>query len=181
MQTRNNTKRLILCAMFTAIGVLLGGPLSIPAFPLGVYSLKIGLGTLPVILSGVLFGPLYGGIVGGLVDFLQVLLFPKGTYVPWFTMVGVLFGLIPGLFFRKGKKPTFRRLLAAVASGQIIGSVICNTLLMVMLYNMPLWSILPLRAINQAVMIPLYSLLLYWIIPLLKKRGVGVEQSPNSH
>ena len=59
-----HTRRLVLCALFTAIGVLLSGPLSVPVFPLGIYSLKIGLGTLPVVLAGILFGPVYGGIVG---------------------------------------------------------------------------------------------------------------------
>ncbi len=178
MQIRQSTKRLVLCAMFTAIGVLLSGPLSIPAFPVGVYSLKIGFGVLPVILSGVLFGPLYGGIVGGLVDLLQALLFPKGAYVPWFTIVGVFFGFIPGLYFRRKQKPTLPRLFLAVGSGQVFGSVICNTILMVLLYGLPLGSILVLRLINQAVMIPIYTFLLYWLVPLLHKSGVtGIRET----
>lgn len=167
MQIDNHTKRIVLCALFTAIGVLLGGVLSIPAFPLGTYSLKIGFGVLPVILSGILYGPLYGGIVGGLTDLLQALLFPKGAYMPWFTVVGIFFGLIPGLFFLKRQPLTFRRLLLCVASGQLFGSVLCNTLLMVVLYGLPLAGILPARLINQAVMIPLYTCLLYWLAPLL--------------
>ena len=49
-KTRNSanvdprTRRLAFCALFTALGVVLGGLLSIPAMPLGSYTLKIGLG-----------------------------------------------------------------------------------------------------------------------------------------
>lgn len=168
-----HTKRLVLCALFTAIGVLLSGPLSIPVFPLGIYSLKIGLGTLPVILSGILFGPVYGGIVGAITDVLQVLLFPKGAFVPWFTVVAALNGIIPALFFLRNQRATFLRLLAAVGSAQIVCSVICSTFLLVLLYGIPLETILPLRAINQAVTIPVYVLLLLLLFPLLKKHGVA--------
>ena len=109
---------LVVCGLLTALGVILGGLLSIPAVPFGSYSLKIGFGVLPVILSGVLFGPAYGGIVGALTDLIQALLFPKGAYMPWFTVVGIFFGLVPGLFFMKKQKPTFVRLLAAGESGR---------------------------------------------------------------
>ncbi len=173
MKTGFQTKRLVICALLTAIGVLLAGPLSIPVFPLGIYSLKIGLGTLPVILSGILFGPVYGGIVGGLTDILQVMLFPKGAYVPWFTVVGILTGLLPSLFFRSGQRPTLPRLFLAVGTSQVFCSVICNTALLVFLYGVPLETILPLRAINQAVSIPVYVFLLFLLLPLLKKVGVS--------
>ena len=142
--------RLVVCAMLTALGVVLGGLLSIPAMPFGSYTLKIGFGVLPVIIAGVLYGPGYGAIVGALCDLLQALIFPKGAYMPWFTVVGALFGLIPGLFFIKRQTPTFLRILLAVAVGQIVGSVICNTLLVIWLYGSP-WQIVYARIINQAV------------------------------
>ncbi len=47
---RAKTVGLVTCAMLTALGVVLGGLLSIPAMPLGSYSLKIGFGALPVIV-----------------------------------------------------------------------------------------------------------------------------------
>ena len=97
--------KLVVCGLLTALGVILGGLLSIPAMPFGSYTLKIGFGVLPVLLAGVLFGPVYGGIVGALTDLLQALLFPKGAYMPWFTLVGIFFGLIPGLFFMRKQKP----------------------------------------------------------------------------
>lgn len=161
--------RLVVCAMLTALGVVLGGLLSIPAMPFGSYTLKIGFGVLPVIIAGVLYGPGYGAIVGALCDLLQALIFPKGAYMPWFTVVGALFGLIPGLFFIKRQTPTFPRILLAVAVGQIVGSVICNTLLVIWLYGSP-WQIVYARIINQAVMIPLYSALVYLCMKVIAKR-----------
>lgn len=170
--SHDKTKRLVTCALLTALGVVLGGLLSIPAMPLGSYTLKIGFGVLPVILSGVLFGPAYGAMVGGLTDFLQAMIFPKGAYMPWFTVIGMLFGLIPGLFFLKKQKPGFVRVLLAVFTGQMVGSVILNTALLMWLYSMP-FEIIYARLINQAVMIPLYSVLVYYCMKLLKKAKVA--------
>ncbi|MEG1547828.1 MAG: folate family ECF transporter S component [Clostridia bacterium] len=164
-------KRLVVCALLTALGVILGGLLSIPAVPFGAYSLKIGIGVLPVILSGVMFGPLYGGMVGGMTDFLQAVIMPKGAYMPWFTVVGILFGLIPGLFFTKKQTPTFKRILLAIACGQLVGSVLLNTWLMVELYGMP-WQLIYARLLNQCVMIPLYTVAIYFIMKLLKQNAV---------
>lgn len=168
------TRRLVLCALFVALGVVFGGLLNIPAMPFGVYSVKIGLGTLPVILSGVLFGPVYGGIVGGLTDFLQAMLFPKGAYLPWFTLTGVLFGLIPGLFFIKRQKPAFLRILLAVFSGQVIGSVLLNSWLIYTTstsrasdLTFPLFLV-P-RIINQSIMIPVYAVLVYYLVKALRR------------
>lgn len=166
-----SVKKLVICALLTAMGVILGGPLSIPAMPLGGYSLKIGLGVLPVILSGVLFGPVYGGMVGGLTDLLQALIFPKGAYMPWFTLVGILFGLIPGLFFIKRREVKLGRLALSVAAGQLIASVLLNTALLVWLYGYP-WEIIYWRAANQAIMVPIYTGLIYGIIKLLQKSKI---------
>ena len=169
-KTRNSanvdprTRRLAFCALFTALGVVLGGLLSIPAMPLGSYTLKIGLGVLPVIVTAALYGPLYGGTVGALTDLLQALIFPKGAYMPWFTVIGALFGVIPGMFFVK-------RIFVAVFSGQTVCSVVLNTLLLMWLYGSP-WQIVYARLINQAVMIPLYTALVYYVVKLMDKCGI---------
>ena len=162
---------LLVTALALALGVVLGGLLSIPAMPLGSYTLKIGLGVLPVIVTAVLYGPLYGGTVGALTDLLQALIFPKGAYMPWFTVIGALFGVIPGMFFIKGQKPTLKRIFVAVFSGQTVCSVVLNTLLLMWLYGSP-WQIVYARLINQAVMIPLYTALVYYVVKLMDKCGI---------
>ncbi|MDL2217092.1 folate family ECF transporter S component [Christensenellaceae bacterium OttesenSCG-928-M15] len=171
MQIKSQTKRLVLCALFVALGAIFSGALSIPVYGSGMYTMKVSLGMVPVIMAGILYGPVYGGIVGGLTDLVQVLMFPKmGAYQPWFTVVAIFFGLIPGLFFMKQQKLTLKRIFAAVFSGQVFSSVICNTALMVWLYNADPLMMVTLRGINQAIMIPVFSLLIYWLAPLIEKR-----------
>ena len=132
--------------------------------------MKIGFGSLAPILAGVLYGPLYGGIVGGLVDLIQALLFPKGAFVPWFTVVAVLSGLIPGLFFIKRRRtPSFPRILLAVLAGQVTCSVLLNTLLLWWLYGSSFWILLPRRLVNQAIMIPAYTLIVWAIVSLFER------------
>lgn len=166
---REGIKRLVLCALLVAMGVALGVYVSIPVFTVGAYSVKIGFTVLPVILAGVLFGPMYGGIAGGLVDILQVLIRPLGAYMPWFTITNILIGAIPALFFRKGQAVTLPRAFAAVFSGQVVASVVLNTLLIMAINGLPLLVVLPPRLINQAVMIPLYSFLVFYLVPVIEK------------
>ena len=169
---RPATRKLTVCALLAALGAVLGIiSLPLPAVSAGGYSLKIGITVLPVILAAVLYGPAYGGMVGAIVDLLPALLFPKGPFVPWFTIIGALFGVIPGLFFVKGQAPTPKRLLLAIAAGQFTCSVVLNTLLLVTLYGLP-YQIIYVRLLNQAIMIPVYTVLTYYAVRLLKKGEV---------
>ena len=83
------TRQLTICALLAALGTVLGIlSIPLPAVSAAGYSLKIGITVLPVILAAVLYGPAYGGIVGMVVDLLPALLFPKGPWIPWFTLIG---------------------------------------------------------------------------------------------
>ena len=173
MENKNNARvrlrRLVVSAMFVAVGVLLSGPLS-----LYFGTFKTGIETLPKILAGVLFGPLWGGLVGAVIDFLQAVLFPRGGYQPLFTVVAFFFGFIPGLFFRKGQTVTFLRLLLAIACGQIFASVLLNTTVLVILgyAKSGWWVTAGPRIINQAIMIPVYTVITHYIVLLIKKRNL---------
>ncbi len=163
-------RRLCICAMLVAIGVVLSGVLNIPSFSVGIYSMKIGLGSLAAILAGVLYGPFYGGVVGALVDLLQATLFPKGAFVPWFTLVALFSGLIPGLFFTHRKKaPGLLRIGLATLVGQLACSVLANTFLIHWLYGAPLEVLIVPRLINQAIMIPVYTLLIWALVLVLSR------------
>ena len=169
---RPSTRKLTVCALLAALGAVLGIiSLPLPALTAGGYSVKIGITVLPVILAAVLYGPAHGGMVGAIVDLLPALLLPKGPFVPWFTIIGALFGVIPGLFFIHGNEPCFKRILAAVAAGQLTCSVLLNTLLLTSLYGLP-YQIIYVRLLNQAIMIPVYTILTYYAVRLLKKGAV---------
>ena len=172
MEQKNKITRLrtvVICAMLTAVGVLLSGPLS-----LYFGTFKTGIETLPKILAGVLFGPLWGGVVGAVTDFLQAMLFPRGGYQPLFTVVAFFFGFIPGLFFRNGRPIKFLRLLLAIACGQILASVILNTTVLVVLgyAKSGWWVTAGPRIINQAIMIPVYTVITHYIVMLVEKRNL---------
>ncbi len=156
---QTKTRTLVYCALLVALSALLGGGVSIKSFVLGAYSLKIGFGVLPVLLAGVWFGPLWGGAVGALADLTQALLFPMGAYMPWFSISGALFGVIPGLFFLKKPEAKPLRAFIAVATALLVTSVGVNTFLIVTLYGNP-WEIIVARLITQAVMIPIHTALL---------------------
>ena len=165
------TRQLTICALLAALGTVLGIlSIPLPAVSAAGYSLKIGITVLPVILAAVLYGPAYGGIVGMVVDLLPALLFPKGPWIPWFTLIGALFGVIPGLFFQRGQAVTWKRLLFSIAAGQIFCSVLCNTLLLMALYGLP-YQIVYVRLLNQAIMIPVYTAAVFGTVKLLKKGG----------
>ncbi|MEA5060735.1 MAG: folate family ECF transporter S component [Candidatus Pelethousia sp.] len=169
---RPATRKLANCALLAAMGAVLGiVSIPLPAVSAGGYSLKIGITVLPVILAAVLYGPAYGGMVGTITDLLPALLFPKGPFVPWFTLIGALFGVLPGLYFAKGQAPTPKRLLLAVATGQLVCSVLLNTLLLTTLYGLP-YQIVYVRLLNQAIMIPVYTIITYYVVKLLKKGDV---------
>jgi ECF transporter S component (folate family) len=167
---RPATRRLIACALLSALGVVLS-IYSLPTFLFGGYAMKIGFGVLPVLIAAVLYGPAYGGAVGALVDLLQALLNPQGPYIPWFTLIGALFGILPGLFFLKGQAATPKRLFLAVFTGQFLCSICLNTALLMWLYGLP-YQIVYARLINQAVMIPLHTVLCYSVVRLLKKGNI---------
>ncbi|MGI6150807.1 MAG: folate family ECF transporter S component [Christensenellales bacterium] len=160
LRTLSTTKRMVFCGLLVALGVILSGPLEIPLNFFGLYSVSLSFGTVPVILAAVYYGPMYGALVGGLWDLLQALLFPMGGYNPLFTLSGAVIGLLPGLFFTKGEKPTFLRVLAATAAGHIVGSVILNSLWMIVSYGTPL-EVAAIRTLKGVVFIPLFASLVY--------------------
>jgi len=168
LRSLSTTKRMVFCGLLVGLGVVLSGPLEIPINFFGLYAISLSLGSVPVILAAVYFGPLYGAMVGGLWDLLQALLFPMGGYNPLFTLSAVMIGLIPGLFFTKGEKPTFLRILLAAACGHFVGSIVMNSLWLIISYGMPLEAA-AIRALKGVVFIPVYAFSVYLLAGALDR------------
>ena len=69
---------------------------------------KIGIGYMPIILSGIFYGPWFGGLTGALADVVGMLINPDGIFHPGFTLSAFLMGFGPGLisfYFFNDKKP----------------------------------------------------------------------------
>lgn len=168
-------KKLVYCSFLVAIAALLGGAGSVPVNLFGAYNLKIGFSVVPIFLAGIFFGPLWGGGVGMLADFLQAMAFPRGGYMPFFTLSNAFFGVIPGLFFLRQAKVRLLRLLLAIFTTQLFTSVLINTCIMVLAIGQP-WEIVYARATTQAFMIPLHTGLCYMLIHSLQRAGVLVAR-----
>lgn len=128
----NNIKRLILSALFLALGIVL--PFFTGQIPeIGSMLLPMHL---PVLLCGFLCGWPYGLLVGVVTPLLRSLLFtmppmfPKAVSMA-FELAG--YGCVSGLLFRLLPLKTLPRiyasLLAAMISGRIVYGLVCIPLL----------------------------------------------------
>lgn len=161
-----NIKHMVMAAFLTALSIVLTRFLSV-MFP----EVRIGLGRVPLTLSGLLFGPLLGGISGAAADLVGMLLFPTGAYHPGFTISSMLDGLIPGLlavYFRnntrKGNPYTLLRIFLVQLITIVLNSVILNTLWLTQYLGRGYLLILPARVINALVNLPIQTFLVYKIL-----------------
>lgn len=161
-----NIKHMVMAAFLTALSIVLTRFLSV-MFP----EVRIGLGRVPLTLSGLLFGPLLGGISGAAADLVGMLLFPTGAYHPGFTISSMLDGLIPGLlaiYFRnntrKGNPYTLLRIFLVQLITIVLNSVVLNTLWLTQYLGRGYLLILPARVINALVNLPIQTFLVYKIL-----------------
>ena len=172
MSTRNITYYALLVALnvvLTRVGsIRIGGG--------GTEIVRIGFGGYPIIFAGIIFGPIAGGIVGAIGDVIGFYMSPMGPYMPHFTMVAALTGVIPGiimmLFKEKESKKTFWKLLLAIAIGQIITSIFMTPYFMQTLFDIPMETTVPGRIITQAAQIPLYA---YMTRVLVNRLSIAID------
>lgn len=88
-----STQDLVIAAILSALSIILTRFLSIMLTP----ALRIGLGTVPLMLVGLLFGPVTGACAGLVTDVIGVLINPQGSFHLGFTLSAILTGMIPGL------------------------------------------------------------------------------------
>lgn len=118
-----NTRDLVLASMFIALSVLFKLAFSIPVSEGLILSFK----QTPIILAGIVLGPIWGLVVGALADVIGFFAKPMGfSYLPTFTVVSALIGLIPGLMYRYVFK---KKLLLAVVVSVVIDMLLVNGLL----------------------------------------------------
>ncbi len=150
-------KRLVTSALLVALSVIASRFLSINT-PI----LRIGFGWLPVLLAGMLHGPGWGFVVGALADFIGAMLFPFGAYFPGFTLSAGLSGAIaPILLGRNRWRSPYWRMFAAIAVSEFTTSVVLNTYWLTIITGKAAMVLLPVRALNAAVMVPIMTSLLY--------------------
>lgn len=168
-----NTNTMVKSAFLAAVSIVLTRFFSIMILP----SIRLGLGGVPIFISGILFGPIVGGITGLAADLLGMLINPMGgAFHPGFTFSAFLGGAIPGLFgiyYRKNLKDgnpiTFPRVLIAGATLGITTGLVLNTLWLTQLLGKGFLILLPARVVSTVVNVPIRSIIIFNILKYFKK------------
>lgn len=178
MHRYRRTASLTSLALFTTVSIVLTRFLSFYVPFLGVQSMRVGFGEVPVILAGLLLGAPAGGLVGLVADAVGAILFPAGPYFPGFTLSAFLTGLLPALLLGavKRKQGGFSKpaLFVSILIAQIVSSAVLSTLWIVLLYMAPFtpqkyWALFLVRAPFAVIMTAVYSVLVYPLYSRLSK------------
>lgn len=126
-----DTYALTVCALLTALSVVLARLLTIIPSEVSRFSLE----AVPILLAGLLFGPLPGAAVGFAADFIGCLFSPFG-YNPIFCLPPILYGLWAGLVRRYvWHRPTLWRAAMAVFPAAVCGSVLWQSMALALVYG----------------------------------------------
>lgn len=156
-----STKSLVSCAVLACVGGILSGPLSFYFM-----TWKISLGSVPVLLAGILFGPLMGGMTGFASDVINFAMAPRGAYNPLFGLTCALMGVIAGFVYRKkgdDLKPSIPRTVITASASQIVCSFILNTSIMVVMYGATP-ALFVTKILYNVAMIPVISTILHVVL-----------------
>lgn len=158
---RISTRNIAYYSILIALNIILTRVGSIRIGGGGVEFVRIGFGGYPIIFAGIIFGPLAGAIIGAIGDVIGYFINPIGAYMPHFTIVAALTGIIPGVVIRlfkdKKSKNSFWKLILAIGIGQIITSIFLTPYFLQTLFSVPMITTVPGRIITQIVQIPLYA------------------------
>lgn len=122
------TLRLVYCATFIAIAVIVGSFLSFYV----TETIKFNLAPVVIMLAGAILGPIGGAAAGGITDLLSFLISTAnkpGPYFPGFTLTMILYGLIAGLLLYKKSQPSLTPSLPKIALSTVLTQTICSLLI----------------------------------------------------
>ena len=181
MRQRNRTSLLTGMALLAAVSLVLTRFFSFYVPFMGVQSMRVGFGEVPVILAGLLLGAPAGGLTGLAADLVGATLFPSGPYFPGFTLSAFLSGFLPSCFMSRFKKkeqgPSKTVLFLSILSTQLVTSALLNTLWIVLLYMSPFtlskfWALFVARGPFALLMSLVYTILVHPLYSRLSKEGI---------
>lgn len=156
METRRSSVRtLTVLALLIAMSIVFSRVLSI-----STGFVRFNLGSLPVLLAGIVFGPGAGFAVGTVADMIGGVL--SGYAInPLITLGAGAIGLVSGLFWQK-LPHTMRlgmRLQISVLAAHFVGSMVINSLALRIFYGYA-WGVLLTRIPNALVLSAVNTVLL---------------------
>ena len=174
----NNTKRIAIISLLTALTVILAKLLAI-----NLQVIRIGVEFVSIALGSILFGPAWGALSAVLADILGGFLFPTGPYSPVISIVAVANGLIYGFYFYN-KEITAKRTIIAVLTKALVSDFILMSIALYTLYQIPLQELLLSRSIKTAAVIAIETLIIYLVLRpirnILYKKGWSLPDSPQT-
>lgn len=142
MLIKNKTKRLVLSALYIALGVVLpiffhfvpnAGPIFLPMH-------------IPVLMAGLMLGPSYGLAVGIAAPLLSSLLtgMPPAPILPGMLCELAVYGLVAGILMKTVKTKNnilniYISLVGAMLAGRIIGGIVKAFIFVAGDYSLQIW------------------------------------------
>lgn len=167
-------------AMLIALNVILTRVFSIRISFEGIEGIRIGFGTLPVILAGLLLGARQGFITGVIGDLIGFQLNPSGFYLPTFTLVAGLNGVLAPVMMNwfSNKILTLKKLILVIGVNNIITSLMLTPFLLQLHFGIPVIVTMPGRLIAQAILIPSMAIMITILIKRLQQSGLRTQGIP---
>lgn len=164
-------------AMLVALNIILTRVFSIRISFEGIEGIRIGFGALPIILAGLLLGGKQGFITGVIGDLIGFQLNPSGFYLPTFTLVAGLNGMLVPLMIRQfgNGMISLKKLVIAIGINNIITSLILTPFLLQFHFGIPVLVTMPGRLIAQAVLIPGMAIMVNILIKRLQQSGLSTH------
>ena len=166
-ESRISVRTLTAMALLIAMSIVFSRVLSI-----STGFVRFNLGSLPVLLAGILFGPWAGFVVGMVADIIGGVL--AGYAInPLITLGAASIGLTAGLLWRA--LPNLRlglRTQISVFAGHAVGSIVINSLALHLFYNYP-WSVLVTRIPNALVLAAVNTVLVRLLLENKTIRGIA--------
>ncbi len=158
-----STRNIAQVSLLIAMSIVLSRMASIRIAIGGVEGIRIGFGKLPIILGSFILGPLYGGLVGAISDFLGYIIQPIGPYLPHFTIISALCGILPVVLFRimKGNEDHFINIIIPVGITVSITELFLISYSLHIIFAIPWQILLVPRLISVPITIVIYSYLIY--------------------
>jgi len=155
-------RTVVVCGLLIALNCVL----AIYSLDIGGY-LKIGFGFVTLPAVSLLFGPLTGCIVGMVQDVVSYIVRPTGAFMPIFTIIPAISGMIYGMFFYK-RPITFGKVLAVKLIIALVINVLFNSIAMAPLMSKGIIYYLPARIIKNVIAWPIEAFILYYFLKAVR-------------
>jgi len=180
-------RNITLSALMIGLGLIFERLIVISIPPM----IRIGIGSIPVIISSVILGPIYGAFIGASVDVLGFFVFDTSgfPYTPFVTISFVLMGVLPYFLFKLTTWMRFKKKPFPITYG-VLGLIWAFILVYVLLNDtIKITSVTYAIDIYWKVLIPIisfivfaaFSVFVYLVNRYFQKKVLFYPKCPSPH